>query len=155
LAKLVNSLSKVLNLWTFIVDKLIEDFEKWQIEEKKRQEAKELDELTRPCKIKLLEGYIFRQSNPAVIGTEVLEGQIKVGTQLMKAGTGKPITTVKSMQQEKDSVSEAEKGKQVAVAMPGVVVGRQINEGDILYSYIPEPDFRKIKDLKKEEKLNL
>jgi translation initiation factor 5B len=33
--------------------------------------------------------------------------------------------------------------------MDRVTVGRQINEGDILYSYIPEEDFKKLKELKK------
>ena len=43
----------------------------------------------------------------------------------------------------------AEAGKQVAVSMDGVTVGRQINEGDIIYVDIPEEDFRKLKELKK------
>ena len=30
-----------------------------------------------------------------------------------------------------------------------VTVGRQINEGDTLYSAVPEEDFRKLKELKK------
>ena len=33
--------------------------------------------------------------------------------------------------------------------MPKVTVGRQINENGILYSAIPEEDFRKLKGLKK------
>ena len=33
--------------------------------------------------------------------------------------------------------------------MDGVTIGRQINEGETIYSAIPEDDFRKLKDLKK------
>ena len=33
--------------------------------------------------------------------------------------------------------------------MPKVTVGRQINEGDILYSAIPEEHFRKLRQHKK------
>ena len=36
--------------------------------------------------------------------------------------------------------------------MDGVTVGRQINENDILYSGIPEGDFRKLRTLKKHLK---
>jgi translation initiation factor 5B len=35
------------------------------------------------------------------------------------------------------------------MAMDGVTVGRQINEGDFLYTDIPEEDFKKMKELKK------
>jgi translation initiation factor 5B len=62
---------------------------------------------------------------------------------------GKQITEVKQIQADKETVDEAEKGKQVAVSMPEVTVGRQINENFTLYSAIPEEDFRKLKDLKK------
>lgn len=130
-----------------VIYKLIEDFESWQEEVKKRLESAKLDAITMPCKIELLKGYLFRQNNPAVIGCEVLSGKLKVGMPLMNKN-GERVTEVKSMQLEKESVSEAEKGKQIAVAFPNVTVGRQINEGDILFSYISEDDFKKLKELK-------
>ncbi len=131
-----------------VIYKLIEDFEKWQVEERKKIEAKELDELVTPCKFQLMKGYVFRQNNPAVVGADVLAGTIKVGTPLMKED-GKDITEVKSMQAEQENIDKAERGKQVAVSMEGVTVGRQINEGETLYSSIPEDHFRKLKKLKK------
>jgi len=130
-----------------IIYKLIENFEKWVEGEKKRREAAEIEMLVRPCKIKIMPGYVFRQNNPAVVGVEVLEGKIKTNIKLMKDIT--PLTTIKSIQSEKKNVSEAEKGKQVAISLDKVTIGRQINEGDILYSVIPENDFRKLKELKK------
>jgi len=98
--------------------------------------------------LQIMKGYIFRQNNPAVVGVEVLEGKIKVDTPLMKKN-GIKITEIKSIQQEQENINEAEKGKQVAVSLSKVTVGRQINEGDILYSAIPEEDFRKLKEFKK------
>lgn len=140
------SSEKVKIISSDIIYKILEDLEKWQIEEKKRQEAKQLDVLVRPCKLEIMKGYIFRQSNPAIVGVDILTGILKTGIQLMK--TGKPIATVKSIQQEKENLTQAEQGKQVAIALEGVMVGRQINEGDTLYSAIPEADFRKLKKLK-------
>jgi len=130
-----------------IIYKLIEDFEKWVVGEKKRREASEVDILVRPCKLKIMPGYVFRQNSPAVVGVDILEGKIKTNMQLMKDVIH--ITTIKSIQSEKKSVKEAEKGKQVAISLDKVTVGRQINEGDILYSVIPENDFKKLKELKK------
>ena len=131
-----------------IIYKLIEDFEKWQQEEKKKLESKELEFLVKPCKIQIMKGYIFRQNNPAVVGIDVLEGKLKVNAPLMKHD-GNRITEAKSIQDNQESINEAEKGKQVAVSLPKVTVGRHINEGDILYSAIPEEHFRKLREHKK------
>ena len=59
------------------------------------------------------------------------------------------LTEVKSIQHEQKNIEKAEKGKQVAVSLPKLTVGRQINETDILYSAVPEEDFLKLKKLKK------
>ena len=131
-----------------VIYKLIEDFEKYQENEKKRIEGKEIEFLVRPCKIQIMKGYVFRQNNPAVVGVDVLAGNLKIATPLMKKD-GKAITEVKSMQHDQENVETAERGKQVAVSLPKVTVGRQINENGILYSAIPEEDFRKLKGLKK------
>ncbi|MAG91466.1 translation initiation factor IF-2 [Candidatus Woesearchaeota archaeon] len=131
-----------------IIYKLIDEFEKWQESERKRIEGKETEYLHRPCKIQVLKGYIFRQSNPAVVGIDVLAGTLKAGTPLMK-NDGESITQAKSIQKEQETIEKAEKGKQVAVSLPNVTVGRQISEGDILYSAIPEGHFRKFKEFKK------
>ncbi len=130
-----------------VIYRLVEDMQKYVEEEKKRQEMKALEGLTWPCKIELMRGYVFRQNNPAVVGCDVLSGKLKTGMQLMKAD-GQPITSVKSMQKEKESKSDIKVGEQAAVAMEKVTVGRQINEGDILYSFVPEKDFRQFKDHK-------
>ena len=62
---------------------------------------------------------------------------------------GKPLTSVKEIQHEKENVKEVGAGKQIAVALTKVTIGRQINENDILYSFINEDEFRKLKKLKR------
>lgn len=131
-----------------VIYRLIGEYEEWSREASKNIEQMQLDILIRPCKIQLLQGYVFRQNNPAVMGVEVLRGKARTGMPLMNE-KGKKLTEIKSMQSEQKNISEAEKGKQVAVSMPGVTVGRQVKEGDVLYSFIPEEDFRKMKGLKK------
>jgi translation initiation factor 5B len=139
-----------------VIYHLIESFEKWLVDQKRRLEEKELEGLVRPCKMKIMPNYIFRQSNPAIVGMEIISGSIKVGTTVMK--DGKDISSVKSIQHEKESLSSIEAGKQVAISLPNVTVGRQVSENDILYSAIPEPDFRKLKGLKqylKKDEINI
>ncbi|MBW2968778.1 translation initiation factor IF-2 [Candidatus Woesearchaeota archaeon] len=130
-----------------VIYKLIEDLEKWQENTKKATELKALGVLTKPCKIHLLKGYTFRQSNPAVIGADVLNGTLTTNVSLMNK-EGKVLTSVKGIQEEQKSLSQAEKGKRIAVSLTGVIIGRQIKEGDVLYSQIPEEDFRKFKQYK-------
>lgn len=125
-----------------ILDQLVA----WREGEKKRMEAEKIDTLVRPAKMKILKGYVFRQSNPAVVGVEILGGIVKVGMPIMK--DGRTIAVVKSIQHEKESLSKVASGKQVAVSIDGVTVGRQIHEEDLLYSSIPEKDFRKFKEFK-------
>src|SRR3989338_4421145 len=134
-----------------IIYKIIEEFEKWQTEEKARKEKDQLSQLVMPCKLQILKGYVFRQSNPAVSGIEVLAGKLKVGVGLMK-DEGKMITFVKSMQSEQENIEDAEKSRQLAISMDNVTMGRQVNEGDILYSIMPESDFRRLKKLKEHLK---
>ena len=131
-----------------IIYKLIGDFENWQEAARREIESKEVDYLYRPCKIKLIKGYVFRQNNPAVVGIEVLAGTLKVGVPLMKTD-GNAITEAKSIQQEQESIEKAEKGKQAAVSLPNVTIGRQLHEEDVLYSAIPEEHFKKFKQFRK------
>lgn len=131
-----------------VIYKLIENFENWQKEEKKKEEKKKLELLVKPCKIQVMPGYVFRQSNPAVFGVNIFAGTLKVGTPIMKED-GKKVSEIKGIQLDKENIEKAEKNKQVAVSMPNVTIGRQILEGDVLYSAVPEADFRKLKELKK------
>ncbi|MEK6900996.1 MAG: translation initiation factor IF-2, partial [Nanoarchaeota archaeon] len=131
-----------------VIYQTIDEYEKYVNSLKKEIEFKELSQVVRPCKFAILKGYTFRQSNPAIVGVEIEIGKIKSGDPIMNM-EGKRITFVKSMEEGQESVTIAEQGKQVAMAMDHVMIGRQINEGDFLYTDISEEDFRKLKELKK------
>ncbi len=141
------STEKVHVIRSSIIYKVIEEYELWMESMKKKEEEEELTKLVRPCKIEVMKGYVFRQSNPAVVGISVEVGNIKTGMPLMKKD-GKELTTVKALEEEQKNITEAEQGKQVACSMSGVTVGRQIDEGTILYSAVPQEDFVTLKELK-------
>ena len=131
-----------------VIYRIIDEYKGWIESEKKRLESKDLENLTVPCKVQILRGCVFRQSNPAVVGVMILGGKLKNNTPLMKED-GSKLSKVESMQLEGEFIPEAEKGKEVAIALKGITVGRQIDENDILYSDVPEGDFVKLKALKK------
>ncbi len=121
-----------------VIYRLLEDFEKWLHDMKEAEKRKELEKLIRPGKIRILPGYIFRRSNPAIVGVEVLGGTIKPGYPLMRED-GKRIGSIHQIQDRGRSVQEAKAGMAVAISIKGhVMVGRHIDEGDILYTDIPE-----------------
>jgi len=130
-----------------IIYKLLYDYTLWTEEKKKALEAEQLEDLVRPCKLEILSTCIFRESNPAIVGVHVLAGVLKAGIPLMK--TGRTLTHVKAIESEGEALNRVEQGKEVAVSLPDVMCGRQIHGDDILYSAIPEEDFRKLKKLKK------
>jgi translation initiation factor 5B len=130
-----------------IIYRLIEEYEAWTAEQRKALEGAAVEALARGAKIELLKGYVFRQSNPAVVGIEVLAGILKPNVQLMTRD-GKVLTAVKGMQREQENLTRAPKGTQCALSLPNVIIGRHLQEGDILYTAVPEQDYRKLKELK-------
>jgi translation initiation factor 5B len=130
-----------------VIYHLLDSYDKWKDEQKRRIEEKQLEGITRPAKIELMRGYVFRQNNPAVVGVVVLGGILKPNTDLMTM-QGKEITTVLSIQKENETITEAKKNEQVAASLDRVTVGRQIKEGDVLISAIKEHEFRKLKEFK-------
>jgi len=131
-----------------VIYQIIDDYKKWKEEQTKKQEEDELKELIRPCKLEILPGCIFRQSNPAVVGCHIIAGILQTNTPLMKEN-GNKVSEAKSIQIEGDNAPKAEKGKDIAISIPHITVGRQIDENMILYADIPEKDFVKLKKLKK------
>ena len=108
---------------------------------------REIDSITRPGKIFILPGCIFRASNPAIVGCEVVAGIVKAGYKLFK--DDKQIGEIKQIQSDGKNISEAKIGDKMAVSIMGPTVGRQINETDVLYTEVSGEDYRKLKKLEK------
>jgi len=126
-----------------IIYRLIEDYKEW-FEKKKEMKIKEkMEKLVWPGKIKILPGYVFRVSKPAIFGIEVLAGRIKPKVVLLNK-EGKEIGEIKEIQREMQTIPEAKAGDKVAISMEEPTVGRQIKEGEILYVKVPEEDLKEI-----------
>ena len=59
----------------------------------------------------------------------------------------KELAKIKSIRSGQDSMKEAMQGAEVAVAIDGVTVGRQIDEDDVLLVDIPESHARKLRKM--------
>ncbi len=120
-----------------IIYKLIDDYVEWRRKTKELERLKELESLVRPAKIRIIPGYIFRRSEPAVVGVEILGGLLKPGAPLMRED-GKKLGQVMQIQDRGNPVKEARVGMQVAISIRGnIMIGRHVDEGDIMYTDIP------------------
>jgi translation initiation factor 5B len=120
-----------------IIYHLIDDYVQWMKSEREKRLLKELDRIIRPGKIRLLPGYVFRRAKPAIVGIEVLAGQVKPRCPLVKED-GREIGEIMQIQDRGQAIPEAKAGMQVAVSLDKPIVGRHIYEGDVLYVKVPE-----------------
>ncbi len=136
-----------------IVYKLIEDFEVWLAEKKKELEKDSRKEIVYPGKVLLLPECVFRVSKPAICGVRILAGRIRPGQRLIR-DDGKEIGKIKSIRSGDDTLKEAIIGQEVAIAIEGPTVGRQIDVEMVLYVDIPESHCKELDslDLNPDEK---
>ncbi len=142
-----------------IIYRLVENYLKWYEEMTTRDRMRKFEELVKPGKIRLLPGYVFRRSNPAIVGVEVQIGRIKPGYKLMR-NDGKIIGEIMQIQDKGKPIKEAVAGQSVAISIKGnILVGRHIKEGDILYVNVPESHARvlvsEFKDSLSEDEIEL
>ncbi|MEW6069161.1 MAG: translation initiation factor IF-2, partial [Candidatus Thermoplasmatota archaeon] len=132
-----------------VIYELLENYEKWKEKRSLELEEERRELITYPGKLKILPGCIFRVSKPAIVGVRVLAGAIRVGQELLRED-GRVVGKIRSIRSVEESFKEVLAGKEVAIAIEGVTVGRQIKEDVILYIDIPEQDAKKLKEIEKE-----
>jgi translation initiation factor 5B len=120
-----------------VIYRLIEDYQKYVKEQQEQAEKKIFETIIRPGKFKILPGCVFRQSKPAVVGVRVLGGVVRTNADVMLEN-GSVVGKIKGLQSEGENIPSAKVGKEVAMAIEGATVGRQIKEEDVLYINVPE-----------------
>ncbi len=120
-----------------VIYKLIDDYLEWREEMIRAKEAKQFETVVLPAKFSILPGCVFRMSGPAVVGVRVLGGilcpKVSVATR-----EGKIVGEIKQIKLNKEAVTEAKEGAEVAISIDGVTIGRQIDVGETLYVAIPD-----------------
>ncbi|MCS7143076.1 MAG: translation initiation factor IF-2 [Aigarchaeota archaeon] len=124
-----------------VMFRLVEDYLGWVEEERGERSRLEFERLTKPGKLQVLEGLVFRRSNPAIFGVEVLAGEVRSKCTLINVN-GKVVGTVSQIQDRGQSINVASTGMRVAISMREPTIGRHIREGETLYVNVPESDAR-------------
>jgi translation initiation factor 5B len=123
-----------------VIYQLVEEYEAFVEEIERAQQEQVLDKIRRPCRFRVLEDHVFRQSDPAVVGVEVLSGTLKRNSRVVTWEGNEPecVGQLKGLQDEGEDVDEARAGERLAASIDGPTVGRQIEEGDELWTELPE-----------------
>ena len=129
--------------WSNIIYTLIDEYIRWAKEMRETRLKREFEALVKPGKIRILPGYVFRRSRPAIVGVEVLAGRIRPRYRLIRQD-GRDVGQILQIQDKKKAISEAKAGAQVAISIDKAIVGRHIDEGDILYVSVPPEHRRKL-----------
>ncbi|MBW6451533.1 MAG: translation initiation factor IF-2 [DPANN group archaeon] len=139
-----------------VIYRLIEDYDEYekQLEEKKKREV--IAAVTRPAHLVQAQGFVFRQSGPAICGFDILGGLLKDGVKLMKRD-GTVVGRVKQIQSKGVNVKEVKMGERVAVSVDGAVMGRNLKEGDEVFTVLNQSDYKKLienKELMSGDEIN-
>lgn len=118
-----------------VIYNLVRSYTDWVSYQKNHEDSILFNELSPVCKFEFMKGYVFRRSDPAVFGAEINIGRMKQKMSIMTP-EGKKVGVIHQIQDKGKSIEEATRGMQVAVSVNGPQIGRQINEGDIFYTYL-------------------
>ncbi|MCX2818108.1 translation initiation factor IF-2 [Haladaptatus sp. F3-133] len=119
-----------------VIYRLIEEYEDWVEGMEEERAENVLDSVVLPAKFRVMHDHVFRQSDPAVVGARILSGTLERNVTVERMG--ERLGTVQGIQSQGDDIDEATEGDEVSVAIDGPTVGRDLKEGDVLYTSVPE-----------------
>ncbi|MBM3291701.1 translation initiation factor IF-2 [Candidatus Bathyarchaeota archaeon] len=122
-----------------IIYNIMDDYIRWVDEEREAKARKEFDVLIQPAKIQVMEGFIFRRTKPAIFGAKIEAGILHANVPMINR-ENENLGRLTQIQDQGQSITKIEEGKEVAVSMPTPIVGRHIKERDVLYVDVPEKD---------------
>ena len=116
-----------------VIYSLVDEYKAWAAEDEANEEDAIFSEITPVAKFEFLEGYVFRNSDPAVFGVRVDAGSVRQKAPFMNS-SGRRVGQVHQLQVDGKPVGEVGAGKEAACSVQGVAVGRQVSEGDVFYT---------------------
>ncbi len=131
-----------------IIYRLKERYEEFRKAKEKEIKEREIEGITRPAKFKILPGCIFRASNPAIVGCEILGGLVRAGAKVVKQDNDSITGEIKQIQSEGKNVDEAKTSDKVAISILGLTIGRHTKEGDVFFTDLTGEEYKTLKKYK-------
>jgi translation initiation factor 5B len=127
-----------------VIYQVVDEFLEYREKRENEEVAEAMEELTMPCKLQILNQYIFRRSNPFICGVSV-EGGILVPKMPVINNQGKVVGRIHSITKNNKPIQKAVKGDEVAISIKGATLGRNIQDDDVLYIKAPEGHIRQLR----------
>jgi translation initiation factor 5B len=129
------------------------DYEKTSIAERKKNKEKEA---IFPCVLKIIPNAVFNRKDPIILGVDVIEGVLKVGTPLIVADKKLVIGVVEGIENNKKQVNNVRpKDGNVAIRIKStdssLTVGRQFDEKDEMVSNITRNSINALKEFFRDD----
>ncbi len=134
-----------------VIYSLLDNTEKWLKMKKEEIDEESKQSMPVPSKFIIMPEYIFRAAKPVIVGVKVISGRIKVDNNLIRED-GKYAGTIKSIREGEISKRFAEAGQEVAVAIDGVTLNRQIGPDQPIYVDISEDVVKKLRERSLDER---
>ncbi|MFQ6085462.1 MAG: translation initiation factor IF-2 [Candidatus Bathyarchaeia archaeon] len=122
-----------------VMYQLVDEYLEWSRSIKMTKKREEMEKLVRPGKIEVLRGFVFRRSKPAIFGVKVVAGMIEPKSPMVNQD-GVDAGDVMQIQEKGETIARATVGMEVAISMMKPIIGKHLNEGDVLYVAVPERD---------------
>lgn len=135
-----------------VIYKLIEEYNEWLKEEKRKREEEIVKKVKFPARMYVLKGCCFRQSKPAIFGVEIMEGTLKKGS-IVKT-KNRILGEVKDIQVSGNSIEKAKIGEKVAISIDNVVFGRHVREDDVIEVLLTDNDIKLLEKVKNKMRLD-
>ncbi|PCN51149.1 translation initiation factor IF-2 [Candidatus Geothermarchaeota archaeon ex4572_27] len=126
-----------------ILYRVVDDYVAWVAKVVEERRRREFESMILPGKIKVLEGYVFRHSKPAIVGVKVLAGRIRPKYPLIRED-GTKVGQIHQIQERGVNLEEATKDMEVAISIREAVVGKHFDEGDVLLVEVPDLHIKKL-----------
>jgi translation initiation factor 5B len=123
------------------------------LNEQRRAEAEAIAMF--PVVLKILPQHIFNKKDPIVMGVDIVEGSLRLGTVLTIPSLGLDVGRVISIENNHRETNVAKKGTSVAIKIsnesnPTITYGRQFDHTNTLYSKISRASIDALKQFFKE-----
>ena len=151
------SMAEEMNVRIFhaeIIYHLFDQFSRFMETLKRDRQAEAKDIAVFPCILKIFPQHVFNKKDPIILGVEVVEGTLHLGTPLCVPTTGVDVGKVISIENNHKEVQTAKKGVTVAIKInafnDSTAYGRQFDATYGLYSKLSRNSINALKEFFKE-----
>lgn len=144
-----------------VIYKLTESFQKYLADIVEQRRKDQAPQAVFPCVLKIVPGCIFNKRQPIIIGVDVVEGTLHVGTPLcvvdeenQVVSLGK-VTGIEQSHKAKETIKKGDPSAAIKIECASYdtpkMFGRHFTEKDTIYSLVSRPSIEILKEMFRDD----